>query len=153
MIDSVRGFGGRARTVPKSERKGILLSSTVTNEGVAWRGVPGGVPYIHRCFVVFRSALITFYTKEQPLCRVRGGSGGGGGCGDGGGGGGGSSIRCAAGSVQLVISLTTYNIATLRRRRTADVCSAAAIVFIRVFYQSVLLLNYFFFHRWFCVFR
>lgn len=23
--------------------------------------MPGGVPYIHRCFVVFRNALITFY--------------------------------------------------------------------------------------------
>lgn len=51
------------------EQKGIL-SSSVTNEGEdvcgrvkggVGRGVPGGVPYIHRCFVVFRNALITFY--------------------------------------------------------------------------------------------
>lgn len=39
----------------------------------------------------------------------------------GGGGGGGSSIRCMAGSVQLVISLTTHNIATRRRRHTYNI--------------------------------
>ena len=35
------------------------------------RGVPGGVLYIHRCFVVFRNALITFY-EGANRCVVAG---------------------------------------------------------------------------------
>lgn len=39
--------------------------------GGVGRGVPGGVLYIHRCFVVFRNALITFY-EGANRCVVAG---------------------------------------------------------------------------------
>jgi len=40
-------------------------------DGGVGKGVPGGVLYIHRCFVVFRNALITFY-EGANRCVVAG---------------------------------------------------------------------------------
>lgn len=41
------------------------------------RGLPGGVPYTHRCFVVFRNALITFYGEATAAAEHTGERGNG----------------------------------------------------------------------------